>query len=581
MNDRPLISIIIPSFNGINLLGDTLNSIAKNNFNMDKVEVVVCDDGSTDGTYEKYLNSKYQFSFKMIKHLKSGQSAATNSAIKNARGEYLLFSAQDIIFDRKLISEHLTTHSDYANEEIVVLGYLPYAKNIAISPFMFYSVNGGWQFAYYQIKNHQDVPPQFLYAPNVSMKREVIMKIGLFQESLPFGSQDTELAIRLKLSDTRIVFNANAVGYHNHIIYLNNFLSRQEKAGASVVKLSKMHPGFEDEISNLDLLLKSYLSISDLELINEFEKIEILEKAIEKIPDYQGVWLKALHGGQINQYELNSFREIKKLFKSYDFIMRYYWGKGYWQELVKGHINERLNNILKLRLLRMHLDDTHLRTINIKLKQYDFKVKIHNSMVTKIIYGSEKIEDYYDYCLDLLANGSNSIKNIIVLKRGLFDEASVAKLKEVVKVVDSYDISIGIIESILGSRSKYIIVNNINYRFIDKYNEHQLINRLFMKLEKANAISGNIITKTEVKYGYKFANSDLIELRAKRNTINNFQLKPIDCVIPEYFALRNKHYSMKPYKDDLWFVDLSKKMTENDNKIYHISQLSLKKKQFD
>jgi Glycosyl transferase family 2 len=86
-----LFTVVIPSFNRVALLGDTLESVFAQRFT--DFEIVVVDDGSTDGTvdYLKSLSKK----LRVFQQSNRGAGAARNLGARNARGRYLAFLDDD------------------------------------------------------------------------------------------------------------------------------------------------------------------------------------------------------------------------------------------------------------------------------------------------------------------------------------------------------------------------------------------------------------------------------------------------------------------------------------------------------
>ncbi len=88
------VSIIIPIFNVHQYLRDCLNSVE--NQTMDDIEVILVNDGSTDGSEliaEEYLHENSNF--KLINRSNGGLSAARNEGLQYARGEYVYFLDSD------------------------------------------------------------------------------------------------------------------------------------------------------------------------------------------------------------------------------------------------------------------------------------------------------------------------------------------------------------------------------------------------------------------------------------------------------------------------------------------------------
>ena len=91
-----LLSIIIPAYNVEEYIGDTLESICKNK--LDRLEIVVIDDGSTDNTrhtVEECLERLNPPHYRIIGQDNKGVSAARNIGIDNAVGRYLIFCDGD------------------------------------------------------------------------------------------------------------------------------------------------------------------------------------------------------------------------------------------------------------------------------------------------------------------------------------------------------------------------------------------------------------------------------------------------------------------------------------------------------
>lgn len=103
------VSVIIPSYNsGDALLGtlETLNNQSLSDSEFDLLEVVVVDDGSTDGTEDKIKREQYKFSLKYFKQENLGRSAARNKGIALSSGEIIIFLDSDVFLEKHLIREH-------------------------------------------------------------------------------------------------------------------------------------------------------------------------------------------------------------------------------------------------------------------------------------------------------------------------------------------------------------------------------------------------------------------------------------------------------------------------------------------
>lgn len=96
----PKVSIIIPAYNAVAYLPETLESVFKQTFT--DFEVLIIDDGSSDGTVE-WASQIADSRVKLISQTNQGSSVARNTGITAAQGEYIaLLDADDIWEQTKL-----------------------------------------------------------------------------------------------------------------------------------------------------------------------------------------------------------------------------------------------------------------------------------------------------------------------------------------------------------------------------------------------------------------------------------------------------------------------------------------------
>lgn len=92
------ISVIIPIYNGEKYITETIQSIISQTYPI--FEIIVINDGSTDGSLQIIENISKEFSNIIILNQKnSGPSAAMNAGIKIAKGEYYAFCDADDIWN--------------------------------------------------------------------------------------------------------------------------------------------------------------------------------------------------------------------------------------------------------------------------------------------------------------------------------------------------------------------------------------------------------------------------------------------------------------------------------------------------
>ena len=92
------VSVIIPTYNRKGMLLEALESAKAQTY--DQVEIIVVDDGSTDGTFESLQNDPH---IQLVRQENSGPSAARNHGLRLAHGEYLAFLDSDDLWEPEFL----------------------------------------------------------------------------------------------------------------------------------------------------------------------------------------------------------------------------------------------------------------------------------------------------------------------------------------------------------------------------------------------------------------------------------------------------------------------------------------------
>lgn len=108
IKENILVSVIVPVYNASQWLERTFNSIVKQTYCNDKIDVIFVDDCSTDNSVEilenLFKNYNGQIKFNLIKHTEKEQGFARNTGIKNSQGDYVyLMDADDEISENCIL----------------------------------------------------------------------------------------------------------------------------------------------------------------------------------------------------------------------------------------------------------------------------------------------------------------------------------------------------------------------------------------------------------------------------------------------------------------------------------------------
>ena len=89
----PLVSIVIPVYNGSNYLSEAIESALSQTY--ENIEVIVVNDGSNDDGKTKKVAENYGKKIRYYEKKNGGVSSALNYAIKKASGEFISWVSHD------------------------------------------------------------------------------------------------------------------------------------------------------------------------------------------------------------------------------------------------------------------------------------------------------------------------------------------------------------------------------------------------------------------------------------------------------------------------------------------------------
>jgi glycosyltransferase involved in cell wall biosynthesis len=101
MNSKPLVSVIIPTYNYAGLIAQAIDSVLQSDFPVEQMEIIVVDDGSTDDTADRVKVYGDQVTY--IYQANLGKAEGTRVAIGQAQGKYIFnLDADDFFLPHKI-----------------------------------------------------------------------------------------------------------------------------------------------------------------------------------------------------------------------------------------------------------------------------------------------------------------------------------------------------------------------------------------------------------------------------------------------------------------------------------------------
>ncbi|MEE4310895.1 MAG: glycosyltransferase [candidate division KSB1 bacterium] len=232
-------SIIVPSYNRKSEIKDMLESFTRLDFPKDRYEIIIADDGSTDGTDRLVENYRKAGTIPLtyISQKNKGPGAARNFGMAHAKGEYFIFIDSDCTVSEKwleAIDRHLQTSGAdaFGGPDNCRDDFPPLLKAINYSMTSFITTGG--------IRGHKKKKLGKYYPRsfNMGLKRSLYKQIGGFG-GLRHG-QDIEFSNRILRSGAKVVQIDDAVVYHKRRTSIKKFMKQVYNWGVARINLFKM-----------------------------------------------------------------------------------------------------------------------------------------------------------------------------------------------------------------------------------------------------------------------------------------------------------------------------------------------------
>ncbi|MBL0358832.1 MAG: glycosyltransferase family 2 protein [Chitinophagaceae bacterium] len=226
----PLVSVCMPAYNAEKYVAEAIDSVLNQIY--PNIELIVCNDGSTDGTQEILSSFADIKNIKIVNTGNRGQCAAANEAFKNSTGEYIKFFDADDKLNPEHIAEQVArltgttsciatgTISRFYNDDLNTALYEPLSNWRDMAPIDWLMDDSGHGLGMMQCG-------MFL------IPRHLLEEAGLWNESLSLIN-DFEFFPRVMLNAQQMLFTEKAVVFYRsgRLDTLSNDLSKSKLLSA-------------------------------------------------------------------------------------------------------------------------------------------------------------------------------------------------------------------------------------------------------------------------------------------------------------------------------------------------------------
>jgi glycosyltransferase involved in cell wall biosynthesis len=234
------VSVIIPTYNRNSMLRETLDSLARQTYPADRFEVIVVDDGSTDGTGQT-ATEIFPFVLRYFWQSNQGDAEARNLGARQSQADFLVFLDDDVLVEPGYIAHLLETHGESQKRIVVGTSHLWLEETTPFAQSQHPSTPSD------QTKTNTELPFRDVCSNNMSVRREAYFAIGMMQGlDFPGSSMwcDLDFAYRGFRQGFEFLCSTGAVCWHRDYTArsLNSQKKRARTAAYRAVVLFQKYP---------------------------------------------------------------------------------------------------------------------------------------------------------------------------------------------------------------------------------------------------------------------------------------------------------------------------------------------------
>jgi glycosyltransferase involved in cell wall biosynthesis len=198
-----LVSVVVPTRDRSQMLETLLESLGRQTLDPSRFEVVVVDDGSTDGTPAllQRVAGEVRYDLRVVRHSGSGPASARNRGWRHASAPLIAFTDDDCVATPTWLQQMVESAKNRPGAIVQGATEVDPAEAPRAGPFS----------RTLEIKE----PGPFYATCNMLYARELLERLGGFDETFPLpGGEDTDLGWRARKSGADYVFVREAVIQH-------------------------------------------------------------------------------------------------------------------------------------------------------------------------------------------------------------------------------------------------------------------------------------------------------------------------------------------------------------------------------
>lgn len=237
-------SIVIPTYNRKPILEKCLKALENQVFEpqlINNYEIIVVDDGSTDGTLSWLGENPHKFPHvNLYSQNHQGAAIARNLGVNQAQGDFIIFIDSDLVVTETFLQAHAKAlklgEKQLNSDRLFTYGAVINTNNFDNPTSENYKIT--------------DFSAAYFATGNVAIAKKWLEKVGLFDIKFKlYGWEDLELGVRLKKLGLKLIKCPEAVGYHWHpafnLAQIPHLIEQEIQRGKMGILFYQKHPTFD------------------------------------------------------------------------------------------------------------------------------------------------------------------------------------------------------------------------------------------------------------------------------------------------------------------------------------------------
>lgn len=310
--ELPLVSVITVNYNGKHFLEDCFESLYNLYYPKDKLEIIMVDNGSSDGSVD-YVKNKF-YNIKLILNTENNYAKANNLGIREAKGEYIALINNDVKIDKNwLITLIKTAQNDISigavGSKILFMDGSIQSMGHRECPNFYWEDIGFGDKDISQYSMATEVSS--ICGCSVLYRMDCLKDVGLLDEDFNMFMEDVDMSIRCKIKGWKLITCPESTVYHKFHSTIGS--ENNAKYWQEINRLLLIAKHWPDKLADA-LCSSGYFTVPDNDVYDSDRDISwVLGRVFIKLIKEHGVEFT-------NKLSINIFNSLRKTYnfeKSY------------------------------------------------------------------------------------------------------------------------------------------------------------------------------------------------------------------------------------------------------------------------